>query len=119
VVIGIADNIGKAFESTGDVISAALGVLTEDLTAGRWLDVIKIIKREQEVRENLAESLIALQEAQTELLKARQEALKQGKGIIQITTDGLEPELEQVLYKIVQKAQVKANEEGFNALLGI
>jgi hypothetical protein len=119
VVIGIADNIGKAFESTGDVISAALGVLTEDLTAGRWLDVIKIIKREQDIREDLAESLIALQEAQTLLLEARAKALEQGKGVIQITTDGIEPELEQVLYKIIQKAQVKANEEGFNALLGI
>ena len=35
------------------------------------------------------------------------------------TTDGLEPDLEQVLYTIIQRAQIKANEEGFNALLGI
>jgi hypothetical protein len=88
------------------------------LSGSKWHDVIKIIKKEQDIREGLAEQQIKLTEAQIALINARTKALAEGTGIITITTDGLEPELEQVLYSIVQKAQVKANEEGFNALLG-
>jgi hypothetical protein len=118
-LIAIAELAGAAWKSTGDVITAALGALDTDLSAGRWHDVIKIIKREQDIREDLAEQLILLQAAQTALIEARTKALAEGKGIITITTDGIEPEIEQVLYSIVSKAQVKANEEGYNALLGI
>jgi hypothetical protein len=114
-----AELVGTAWESTGEVITAALGALDADLSGSRWFDVIKIIDREQDIREDLAEQMIMLQEAQIRLLDQRAKALKEGKGLIQITTDGLEPELELVLFKIVQKAQVIANEEGFNALLGM
>jgi hypothetical protein len=114
----IAELAGEAWQSTADIISTALSALDADLSGSKWHDVIKIIKKEQDIREGLAEQLIKLQEAQIALINARTKALAEGTGIITITTDGLEPELEQVLYSIVQKAQVKANEEGFNALLG-
>jgi TP901 family phage tail tape measure protein len=118
--IALAELSGAAWESTADIISSALSVLADtDLSAVRWHDVIDIIDREQDIREDLAEQLIKLQDAQVALINARTKAIAEGKGIITITTDGLEPELEQVLFSIVQKAQVKANEEGFNALLGI
>jgi len=118
-LVAIADLVGKAWESTGDVISAALGALDKDLSAGQWLDMMRIIDREQDIRESLAEATIKLTDSQIALINARAAALERGEGMITITTEGIEPDLEMVLYKIVQKAQVKANEEGFNALLGI
>lgn len=116
----VAGTVEAAWQSTGDVISAALGVLSgTDLSGARWHDVIKIIDREQDLREEIWETQKLLVDAQTAMIVARTAALAKGEPIITITTDGLEPELEQVLYSIVQKAQVKANEEGFAALLGI
>lgn len=38
-------------------------------------------------------------------------------GIIEIESEGLEAELEKVLWNIIKKAQVKAHEEGFKELM--
>jgi TP901 family phage tail tape measure protein len=116
----IAGTIEAAWQATADVISSALGVLTGFEAGTReWRDILRIIDREQTLQEAIWETQKLLIEEQTKLIEARTKAIAEGKGIITITTDGLEPELEQVLYSIVQKAQIKANEEGFNTLLGI
>jgi hypothetical protein len=57
--------------------------------------------------------------AQIAYLEARTKAMQSGQGIITIQAEGLEPELEMVLQRIVQMAQIRANEEGLNFLLGV
>jgi hypothetical protein len=113
-----AELVETAWQSTGDVISSALGALDADLSGSRWFDIIKIIKREQAIREDLAESTIKLVDAQVLLIEARAKALASGKPLITITSDGLEPALDLVLRNIVEKAQFQANLEGLNSLLG-
>jgi TP901 family phage tail tape measure protein len=115
----IAGSVEAAWQSTGDVISSALGVLTADLDYFQWQDVIEIIDREQSLQESIWETQKLLVEAQIKLVEARTKALASGKGLITITADGVEPELEMVLQKIIKLAQIHANEEGFGMLLGI
>jgi hypothetical protein len=113
-----AELVETAWQSTGDVISSALGALDTDLSGSRWHDIIKIIKREQDIREDLAESTIKLVDAQVLLIEARAKSIASGKPLITITTEGLEPALDLVLRNIVEKAQFQANLEGLNSLLG-
>ena len=44
--------------------------------------------------------------------------VENNRGLINIVSDGLDEDLERVLYAIIENAQIKANEEGFSALLG-
>jgi hypothetical protein len=45
--------------------------------------------------------------------------MEAGQGLITITADGVYPELELVLHKIIELAQVQANAEGMEYLLGV
>ena len=40
------------------------------------------------------------------------------KKLIQVSGDGMDRELEKVLYKIIEKAQIEAHENGFKNLMG-
>ena len=44
---------------------------------------------------------------------------RQGNAAIQISAEGLQPELELILWKILEKIQIRANESGAEFLLGI
>jgi hypothetical protein len=116
----IAGTISTAWESTGDVISAAFGILADpNLPLGDYLKIIRLIEQESSRRDELLKLQIKLTDAEIEHIKARTAALKSGKGIITISSEGIEPELEMVLQKIIKLAQIQANEEGFGMLLGI
>jgi hypothetical protein len=56
---------------------------------------------------------------QMDYIRARTDALNRGDGMITINAQGLEPELELVLHKIIELTQIKANEEGLAFLLGV
>jgi hypothetical protein len=60
-----------------------------------------------------------LQELQIDILKAKEARLSSGKSLITIDSTGLEPSLEMILWQVLQKVQIKANEESANFLLGI
>lgn len=45
------------------------------------------------------------------------DALKRPGPIIQVTTDGLEPELEKVMLNLIEKMQIRASEEGFREMM--
>ncbi len=111
--------LSDAWKSTGEVLSSAFGVLADVSPGSPAFYAIKTaLEEELKIRKAIAESTIALNAAEIEHIKARTDSLNRGDALITITTSGLEPALEQVLYSIVQKAQVKASAEGFSALLG-
>ena len=116
----IAATIGIAWESTGDVISSAFGVLSDpNLPLGDYLAIVRLIETESERRGELLVLQKQLTEAEIEHIKARTQAIQKGQGMITISADGIEPELELVLQKIIKLAQIQANEEGFGMLLGV
>jgi hypothetical protein len=116
----IATNISDMFENTGDVISGALGALAEvDWGSSAFSEIRKALDAESKRRDALLEQQEKLVAAEIKVLEARAKAITEGRGLITIKAEGLQAELAMVLEKIVQLAQVEANAEGFNALLGI
>jgi hypothetical protein len=120
IIEALSDTISAAWESTGEVISSALSVLGDVSVGTSQFNLIKrVLEAELKLRQDLLKSQQELISAQVDLTKARTASLKSGKGIITIQADGIEPELELVLQKIIKLAQIQANEEGFGMLLGI
>ena len=113
-----SDNTTAMFENTGSVITAAFGQLSKLEGLDKY-HLEDIIKAEQSVRAALAESQIKLNNFQMDYIKARTDALNRGDGMITISAQGLEPELELVMHKIIELTQIKANEEGLAFLLGV
>jgi hypothetical protein len=61
----------------------------------------------------------ALVEQQIRLMKQKEDAIWKGKALIKIDSTGLEPALEMIMWQILQKVQLKANEDAASFLLGI
>ncbi len=58
-------------------------------------------------------------DSQTDYMDAKTKQLADGDAAIQIDSTGLEPALEMIMWQIIEKVQVKANEEAADFLLGI
>lgn len=113
-----SDNIRAMFESTGDVLVGLAGALG-DISSLARLEVFELMKEESARRDLLLAEQQKLTEAQVKYLDARTEAMNKGQGIITVEASGLQVELQLVLQRIVELAQIRANEEGLNFLLGV
>ena len=97
-----------------------------DLDAGMALEDIELlwdkvdeIPDEVEIDFDLDDSEIDKLQEEIEALEAKKRALDAGEAIIRIDSTGLEPALEMIMWQILQKIQLKANEQATNFLLGI
>lgn len=71
------------------------------------------------MQERLVDAQIRLIDAQIDQIEARTELLKSGDSMIKIDGDGLAPELEAFMWKILENIQVRANAEFSEFLLGL
>jgi len=62
---------------------------------------------------------IAKIQKQIDLLEEKRLAIENGEGLINIDSTGLEPALETIMWQILQKVQLKANEDSAAFLLGV
>lgn len=116
----VSEVLSTAWKSTGDVISKAIGALAGLSWGTTEFSVIeRVLERDLLIREALAKSTIALNEAEIAHMNARTAALTSGTPLITVNTDGLEPALWEIFTSIMQKAQIQANAEGYSSLLGI
>jgi hypothetical protein len=118
----IIEGLNNSFSSTGDVISSALGALGS--AEGFFgLEKLELIEEQIAFENKLRQETFELQKRQTEAtieeIRARTQALQQGDGLIQISADGLEPELEAFMFEILKRVQVRANESASEFLLGL
>lgn len=121
-IIEITQSISEAFQSTGQVIGTALGALGDvgGSFAQEKLSLIEDqLERENKLREQAAEQQKELTNATIEEIQARTDALRDGGGIIKIEADGLEPELEAFMFKILERVQLRAVEQNAAFLLGL
>ena len=58
-------------------------------------------------------------QAEIDLLEAKQRAIESGEGLIKIDSTGLEPVLEEILWQILEKVQIRAVETKPEFLLGL
>lgn len=110
------ESVNTSIASTGDTILGALDKIDSSDFQTKWA-ALDVLKEEQELREKsfaLQEKLIS---AQIKALEAESEEEK--TYTINIDSTGLEPELEMILWQIIEKVQIKASETGANFLLGV
>jgi len=81
------------------------------------------IKRQIDLENKNREAQLKLEEklvnAQVNNLEAKTKALRDGDGLITITADGLEPELEAFMMAVLRRVQIKAAEDQSLYLLGL
>ena len=111
-------NIAEMFKNTGDVLQGLAGSLADVGAIGK-LEIFKLMEQESARRDALLIEQQKLTDAQVKYLESRTKAMQSGQGIITIQAEGLAPELELVLHKIIELTQIRANEEGLGFLLGV
>ena len=72
-----------------------------------------------EIQEKLAKAQIKLTEAEVERIKAQTQALNRSDGVIKIEADGLEPEIEAFMFRILDKVKLRMTEDYTEFLLGV
>lgn len=118
VAEAILQSLSTSIQSTGDL----LGGLFTNLLDAEGLDrqaIKRQILEEQKLREQAFELQKEYVEAQIRLLNERADSLANGDSLISIQADGLEPELEAFMWKILERVQVKASQEQALFLLGM
>lgn len=114
-------SVNTGIESTENVLGDLFGLLGDASTDPNiWAsDVEQWIEKEYKLREQEFEQQKKLIQEQIKMMQAKREAIEDGEGLITIQGEGLAPELEAFMWAVIQRVQVRANEEASEFLLGI
>jgi TP901 family phage tail tape measure protein len=112
----LSDNLTTSFINTGDVISAMVGSLA-DLTGYEAFKVLSYIEAESARREKLLVAQLALTAAEVKWLEAKTASVDRGDAAISIQMEGIYPELELIMWKVMERVQLQVNNEGLDLLL--
>ncbi|MGB5217110.1 MAG: phage tail tape measure protein [Smithella sp.] len=134
--INIADIEGsskiatEAFSTIGaSVVETSSGIteMFSDLASGmnnmrtsdKWF-MMDRLQEAQDKNSELIDSQIKLTEQQAEYMRLRNEKIENGETAeIKIDTTGVEPAIEMVMWNIIEKVQIRANENAQEFLLGL
>jgi hypothetical protein len=116
------DTISKATEDTGKTLLGMMDIFVQissgpNATAQRKIE--KLMEEESTRRNNLINAQVGHLDAMTAYLKIRNEKMRNGDALIKIDSAGLEPALEMVMWHILEKVQIRANEEASEFLIGL
>lgn len=119
--LSLVGSVTTGIQSTGDVLQSILGLSGDNMEdlGFNSIDIDNMIDREYLLRQQEFEMQKALITAQLQLMAQKQAAIANGGGLIKIEADGLEPELEAFMFKVIEKVQVRVNEESSELLLGM
>jgi len=113
-----ADLVSESFINTGETLTSLV-----DAFAGasglQALDIAEWIDDENRRRNEILQLEKDLIQAQIDLTESKAKAVDRGQPLISITGEGLEPELEAFMWKILEKIQIRAAEDDAQFLLGI
>ena len=126
-VVAEADKVKAAFEASADSIGSLAGELTTfggllGNTDLNWVDRLHIedyVQQQLDQQDKLIDSQTRLADAQAALIELKYDKLSSGEALIRIDSDGLEPALEQVLWSIMEKVQLKVAMEEAELLLAL
>ena len=118
------ESAGETIGSTGDVISGIFSdigdFMGKDATSSQLRNALLTqLEKENEYRERALVLQEELTKAQVEYMDARRRALERGAPLIQIEASNLAPALEMIFINILELCQVRATEEGLEALIGL
>jgi TP901 family phage tail tape measure protein len=113
-------SVDNTISETGKTITGLSGDYSKLLQSGGDSMVLNsAIDREISMQQDATKKQGDLIDAQISLLKTKASKLEKGESLITITADGLEPELETILWKVIRKVNIRANEEAAEFLLGL
>lgn len=119
----IFENWGDTVRSTNDVIGESISGLSGalgEVSSIHFYEVFDLIEKEQRLQEENLKQQKELNEAQADYLRERTRTLRNGtEALIKISGDGLEPELEAFMWRILERIQVRATEDNAEFLLGV
>jgi TP901 family phage tail tape measure protein len=117
----LGDGIEAVFESTGDTISTLFSQFANlDLGSATIRGFVeKLYNKENELRAEALKLQRSLTEAQIRYMDSKTAKLNGGEALISVSADGLEPELEAFMWRIVERVQIRAAAEQAEFLLGI
>lgn len=119
-VEAILNATSATIASTGEAAASMFDTLSGgDLSFRDQWSARDAIDQQMDIQQQAADQQGALIEAQIAQLRARTQALKSGDGLIKISSDGLEPALEMIMWEVLEKIQMRANAEGAEFLLGL
>ncbi|MFI8748840.1 phage tail tape measure protein [Vreelandella lionensis] len=117
-VEAILSATSETISSTADAAASMFGILG-DLSFGDRFAARDAIEQQLEIQQQAADQQEKLIAAQIKSLNAKTQALQNGDGLIKISSDGLEPALEMIMWEVIEKVQMRANAEGAEFLLGL
>ena len=106
---------GKLFRLNGDLF----GLFAANEDPFKEGAIERQIELENKNRARQLDQEQQMVDAQVTLLEAKTASIREGGGLITITADGLEPELEAFMMEILRRVQVKAAEDQALYLLGV
>lgn len=106
------DSLGDSIKGSQSLISDLFGVLAGgDLEWWQADQLMNIIREEARLKAEQMELQNDLIKAELENIRLKNRALANGDSQITITGDGLEPELEAFMFKILERVQLRASQE--------
>lgn len=113
-------SIDAGVESTGDTLVGLFGLMgTASTTPFGMEALLAAIEQEEKLRQKEFDLQTKLIEAQINYMALKAQAMMKGEALINISADGLEPEIEAFMWQILKRIQTRANAEGAEYLLGI
>lgn len=111
--------VDTGITSTGDSITKLFGMLSGNIPLSAMWKIEDQIDKENKLRKGTFDLQKKLIDQQVAYMAMKAKAMSSGQALINISGDGMEPEIEAVMWKILKKIQVRANAEGVEYLLGI
>jgi len=111
-------SINVGIESTGSLIGDLFGSMDGGISTMDQWSIEKQIEKENTLREKSFKLQEKLAKSQIKYNDAKTEALDKGEVAITVQAEGLTPALEMIFHEVLKMAQVEANAEGLEMLLG-
>jgi len=110
-------SFNNTISNTSNNIGALFGLLNDASDFGTKWAIEDQLEKENDLRDETARLQKRRAEAETELAEAQARRVREGGSLINITADGLEPELEAFMFKIIERVQIRVNESAADFLL--
>ncbi|MCK9431870.1 MAG: phage tail tape measure protein [Candidatus Omnitrophica bacterium] len=118
ILVAAFGSLNTGITSTGTLLGGLFNNLEK---ANAWnRDIIEDqIKMENERRQKEFDAQQKIIEQQIQLNELKLKRYQEGNSAISISAEGLQPHLEMILWEILEKIQIRANESGAEFLLGM
>jgi len=112
---GISSSVSSTSSSISSMFSDIAGMddsFQQSMMEFKLNDMIDMMQKQTDAQVRMINERI-------KTMKAQRDQMESGEGLITIQGEGLEPELEAFMWKVIEKVQVRVNEQSASFLLGL